>query len=81
MGRGDSRPATIMPNYDYKCKCGQVAEIEKSMDEAGRDERCPDCGQPMKRVWAMPRLSLNHWVPDYRQMDGEKEAIAAGMYE
>ena len=71
-----------MPFYEYRCECGQDALIEKSMNDAARKERC-SCGQTMKRVWAgnPPRISLNHWVPDYRQMDGEKEAIAAGMYE
>ncbi|MDF1545608.1 MAG: hypothetical protein P1R58_10960 [bacterium] len=69
-----------MAFYDYKCECGQAIEVQKRMGEAPKSIRC-HCGNKAKRVYHMPHVSFNHWVPDYRQMDGEKEAIAAGMYE
>ena len=67
--------------YQYKCECGEETEIDKAMALCSRRESCPDCGKKMSRVWSAPVISFNHWVPDPRQMDGEKEFIAAGGYE
>ena len=41
------------------------------------------CGKQVKRIdlCGCPMISFNHWKPDYRQNDGEKEFIAAGGYE
>jgi predicted nucleic acid-binding Zn ribbon protein len=69
-----------MPSYEYKCSCGKKALIEKPMSMASQSERC-SCGVTMKRVYHASHINWNHWVPDYRQMDGTKEAIAAGMDE
>lgn len=69
-----------MPYYEYKCGCGKVALIEKPMSMASRSECC-SCGERMRRIYHTPCINWNHWRPDYRQMDGEKEAIAAGMDE
>lgn len=69
-----------MPLYEYRCSCGKKALIEKPMAMASQKERC-SCGEIMRRVYHVPYVNWNHWVPDYRQMDGEKEAIAAGMDE
>lgn len=69
-----------MPLYEYKCGCGKEVLIEKPMSMVSQSERC-SCGEIMRRVYSPPHIALNHWVPDYRQMDGEKEAIAAGMDE
>jgi len=66
--------------YEYKCECGKGALIEKPMAMASRPERC-SCGKIMRRIYHVPYVNWNRWVPDYRQMDGEKEAIAAGMNE
>jgi putative FmdB family regulatory protein len=69
-----------MPLYDYKCKCGKIIEVLKRMGHAPKTIGC-SCGERAERIYSMPHINFNNWVPDYRQMDGEKEAIAAGMYE
>lgn len=69
-----------MPLYEYRCSCGKEALIEKPMSMSSQTEHC-FCGKIMRRIYQASCINWNHWVPDYRQMDGEKEAIAAGMYE
>ena len=70
-----------MPEYRYRCPCGQDMVIEKCMDDSSTEETCLRCGAVMRRVFEMPRLNLNAWNPDPREMNAEKEATAAGMYE
>ena len=71
-----------MPDYDYHCDyCQKTRTVTKPMKVAHRQERCRSCRAVMQRVFEVPIVNWNHWVPDLRQMDGEKEAIAAGMDE
>lgn len=43
--------------------------------------RCGCGGIAMKGEPSSPLINFNNWKPDYSQMDGEKEFIAAGGYE
>jgi hypothetical protein len=82
-----------MPLYDFKCTdplCKAVTEHSFGMLEVPPTVRCPAhlfqnpmvCNSLANRVFTPPILNLNHWVPDYRNCDdGQKEAIAAGIYE
>lgn len=69
-----------MPWFDFKCKqCGREFEDETLTPKHGI--LC-ECGAIAEVVWkSFPLVNFNAWVPDYRLMDGKKEAIAAGMEE
>lgn len=67
-----------MPLYEFKCECGKTFDVHCSMGDASSEATCA-CGRVAKRVWTSPRL--NFWSVDPREMNGEKEAIDAGMYE
>lgn len=42
-----------MPTYDWNCeKCDKEIEIVKSIKEYTSDEHCPDCGNPMQRIFS-----------------------------
>ncbi len=70
-----------MPRYDYQCgDCQEVFECERPMAESSEPVLCP-CGGAAKRLYSLPQVSYNHWIPDPREMDGEKEFIAAGGYD
>lgn len=65
-----------MPLHDFVCPKGHVSEeMVQSVDSS---PVC-SCGAAMKWKPAFPMLNM--WSVDYSQMDGEKEAIDAGMYE
>lgn len=75
-----------MPLYDFKCdQCQLVVEEEFTMLRVPEKVICPRCKDNLcfaHRVFTPPVLNLNHWVPDYRNCDdGQKEAVAAGIYE
>jgi putative FmdB family regulatory protein len=45
--------------YPYKCnECDRIHEIKKPMDEAARDEYCPDCGAKLQRIFT---YTGNYW--------------------
>lgn len=68
-----------MPMYEYRCpSCKTQFEVVKSMDHASDTETC-SCGTIAQRVYTP--LHFNLWCVDWRENDGEKEAIDAGMYE
>lgn len=75
-----------MPFYDYRCECGETQEVEAHMGEAPTEVSC-DCGGWAKRIYVMPLVSFNRWNVDYKfndvsdEIDGERDAIAAGCYE
>ena len=70
-----------MPWYDFQCgECNQVFERKRPMVQSGDPAFC-FCGGASKRLYSRPQISLNHWIPDPREMNGEKEFIAAGGYE
>ena len=70
----------MMPWYDFECKqCGR--EFDAELPTSTHGALC-ECGAMADVVWkSFPLINFNAWVPDYSQMDGKKEAIAAGMYE
>lgn len=75
-----------MPNYDYRCECGLIQEIEVHMGDAPAKIHC-QCGKWARRVFHMPRVSLNKWNPNFRfndvscELDCDREATAIGMDE
>ena len=48
-----------MARYDYRCDDHGTFEVEKPMAEAGREEICPVCEAPAKRVF-MPVTDIWH---------------------
>lgn len=43
-----------MNTYDYMCvRCNEVREVRKALSEyvPGKVEFCPECGEPMRRVF------------------------------
>lgn len=40
-----------MPIYDYRCACGSVFDVTKTMSEATRPENCPQCGSIGQRIF------------------------------
>ena len=62
----------------YKCECGKEYS-EKDFGKFSAWLKCPCGKQVRQRLQFM--INFNSWKPDYRQMDGEKEFIAAGGYE
>lgn len=43
--------------YPYECeKCDYAGDTVKPMDQASRDEYCPQCGNLLQRVWTKPQL-------------------------
>jgi len=63
----------------YKCKCGKTYK-EDDFNKFSAWLRC-ECGNQVRKESPFPVINFNNWKPDYRQMDGEKEFIAAGGYE
>lgn len=51
-----------MNTYDYMCvTCNTVREVRKALSEyvPGQLERCPECSEPMRRVFLRaPRVSF-----------------------
>jgi len=44
-------------NYPYECeKCEYQGDVDKSMKDATRTEHCPQCGNPMERVWTRTQI-------------------------
>ena len=75
-----------MPFYDFRCECGRIVEIEAHMGDAPAEVLC-ECNKWAKRVFYMPCVSFNRWNVDYKfndvseEMDGERDATAAGFNE
>ena len=84
-----------MDTYKHCCKCGRV-DLLTTIRRYGKEPRPCPCGGTLEFVEVVvptekeptnaeklgfPQVALGSWKPDYRLMDGEKEAIAAGMYE
>lgn len=72
-----------MPLYEYKCTCGQTAEIIKPVSSVCRPERC-HCGDVMQRVYTPVRINFNNWKPEYRHgepVDGDVDFRACGGEE
>lgn len=42
-----------MPEYEYRCPNGHVTELRRDPEVAGHDIRCPDCGEPARRVFRL----------------------------
>ena len=84
----------INPNlqvYLHKCTGCDRTETLTTLPVYGEASRPCKCGGTLlfseiipprpREVPNHPLVNFNNWKPDYRQMDGEKEATAAGMYE
>ena len=68
-----------MPLFDFVCPdCKNADEYLVGIHDS--PPVCP-CGAQMVKQIGIPRLNVNHWVPNPLEMNAEKEAIAAGMYE
>jgi putative FmdB family regulatory protein len=56
-------------NYDYRCPEHGVFEIWKSMNDAARQEYCPQCGTEGVRLWNNnggfmgEKVEHSHWHP------------------
>jgi len=84
----------INPNlrvYLHRCTGCDKIETLTTLPAFGKASRTCSCGgtllfseivpQKPREGMAYPSVNFNHWRPDYTQMDAEKEATAAGMYE
>lgn len=48
-----------MPTYSYFCKsCSQEISVDKAMKDAGREEKCPDCGETLERRFSTSAFKL-----------------------
>jgi putative FmdB family regulatory protein len=45
-----------VPTYGYRCPAGDTFDLVRPMAEAGEPARCPDCGEPARRVFGGPAL-------------------------
>jgi len=52
--------------FDYACPFHGTQEVIKRMDEGGREESCPLCASPMRRLWTRKQAPLvqNHTVSE-----------------
>lgn len=66
-----------MPIYEYECpKCGRVFEEWGKAAESHREEPCPVCGTPSKRVMSRTSFVLKGdgwYVSDYGYRKGIKD--------
>lgn len=71
-----------MPIYEYKCPhCGRVFEEWVKSSEAHREEPCPDCGAPSKRIMSRTSFVLKGdgwYVSDYGYRKGITDDGGAG---
>jgi len=44
--------------YDYKCSCGEVATVSRSIKDEENVPLCPKCQQPMQRVYSAPLIDF-----------------------
>lgn len=71
-----------MPIYEYQCpKCGRVFEEWVKASEAHKEEPCPDCGAPSKRIMSRTSFVLKGdgwYVSDYGYRKGITDDGGAG---
>jgi len=49
-----------MPKYEYECPgCGDVREIERSMNDAEETYICSQCHNQFQRRWSAPSIVFN----------------------
>lgn len=55
-----------MPRYPYECpRCGVYREVFKSMSKAGREEKCPECKIPLRRIFTRPETNVKGGTPKF----------------
>lgn len=55
--------------YQFKCKCGNIKEVECSMQDISTLKvKCNKCGEDMKRVW-----STSFVVPEHMKNENTQE--------
>ncbi|KKL90372.1 hypothetical protein LCGC14_1905310 [marine sediment metagenome] len=47
-----------MPQYEYKCECGEQFELLRPMRQAGEDAPCPSCSKSARRIMSLLSKSL-----------------------
>jgi putative FmdB family regulatory protein len=47
-----------MPLYEYKCEKNHFVEENRSINEPSSLEKCPECGENLKRVFSKPIINL-----------------------
>lgn len=55
-----------MPLYAYKCEKHGEKSVVKPMAESATKEYCPECGELMNKIWAVPNVSCDR---QYENMD------------
>lgn len=46
-----------MPRYEFRCdQCNQHIELDLPVEQATQSQRCPHCGNPLKRVFSVPGI-------------------------
>ena len=59
-----------MSKYDYRCNfCNKIFEIEKSMNDATKEENCPDCSATMERYYGNTNFSTKYGTRGFYDTD------------
>lgn len=48
-----------MPTYEYKCPKGHKYEEVRGINEDQTREDCPECGDPLARIFSAPPITFN----------------------
>jgi putative FmdB family regulatory protein len=47
--------------YQFSCPtCGKYDEVVRTVDECQLPNMCPDCSQPMNRIYSVPQVNVPH---------------------
>jgi len=44
--------------YTFKCECGYLTDIERSIHSEVEEPMCPNCTNSMYRIWQVPAITF-----------------------
>ena len=56
----------MTPIYEYSCvSCEDFRVVLKPMQDAEKDETCPDCGGTLERIFTSPSVKVKGGTPKH----------------